>query len=429
MHLLSLLSPLNWIRLACIDPKRVVSPRSKGDWRDLPPRVRIAGHRRRAETRQGGDEENRHDGKVGVNRWDAPAHTIIGRGQRWCSTWSSVADPRITRMEGEHKPGSRKAKGAPDDYGVGQWDEPHTTIRGRQEVQSSRASVSDPRVAETAISERKSRKNGGRGVEAWDAPAHSVLGEGSVENCRVSTADPRLGCKPRPGVYGVNDDAAPAATILGHHRHDNAAGSVTDPRLSYRSAERVARADRRAEGSGHSGRGDFGVVDSDGPSPTILGHHRVSKSPAALTDDRGWPIPTHELVIEDGEFVLYTLDPDAPPVDVNPKARPCLMVIRAPDGTWHRPMTDRELAALQGFPLDCYLEGPSSTTPRRKATATTPARPARPGRREHIGNAIPPPTAEAIGRAILECIRSTEDGVFLRGGDFWVAPNAEGLAA
>lgn len=85
-------------------------------------------------------------------------------------------------------------------------------------------------------------------------------------------------------------------------------------------------------------------------------------------------------------------------------------------------MTDRELAALQGFPLDCYLEGPSSTRPRRKATAKRPAQPAIPGRREHIGNAIPPPTAEAIGRAIIECLRSADDEVFLRGGDFWVAP-------
>lgn len=369
LHELPELIPINWLRLACVDPKRVVSRHSKGDWRDIPARVRIAGV--------------------------APP-----------------ADPRPDRMKTPPRPGSRKAKGAPDDLGVGAWDEPHTTIRGRQDVQSSRASVADPRVAETAISERKSRKNGGRGVEAWDKPAHSILGEGSVENCRVSTADPRLGCEPRKGVYGVNDDEAPAATVLGHHRHDNATGSVTDPRVG-----KVAgwRSDPH--------RSTLGVVDSAGPAPTIRGHHHARNAPAALTDDRGWPIPTHEFVIEDGEFVLY-----GPPVDIASK-KPCIMVIRAPDGTWHRPMTDRELAALQGFPLDCYLEGPSSTRPKRKATATRPAEPAQPGRREHIGNAIPPPTAEAIGKMILECLRSTEDAVFLRGGDFWVQPVEEARAS
>jgi len=51
------------------------------------------------------------------------------------------------------------------------------------------------------------------------------------------------------------------------------------------------------------------------------------------------------------------------------------------DGTWHRPLTTYELAALQGFPVgpDFEMDGTSHTS-----------------WRERIGNAVPPPAAQAI---------------------------------
>jgi site-specific DNA-cytosine methylase len=183
-----------------------------------------------------------------------------------------------------------------------------------------------------------------------------------------------------------------------------------DPRLSYRSMERVAQADRRG-GGGHSGRGDFGVLNPAAPSPTIRARHEVRQAPAAVVDERGWPVPTHDLVREGDELVLF-----GPAIDLATR-RPCLLVIRAPDGTWHRPLTDRELAVLQGFPADCQLEGPSSSSK------------SRPGRREHIGNAIPPPTAEAIAREVAACLRSSTRASFLVGGDVWVERAEEAATA
>ena len=44
------------------------------------------------------------------------------------------------------------------------------------------------------------------------------------------------------------------------------------------------------------------------------------------------------------------------------------------------------------------------------------------GRREHIGNAIPPPTAEAIAREVAATLRSTSVAGFLLGPDTWVQP-------
>lgn len=327
LHRLPLLSALNWLRLAAI--------RGGKDWRDLPAAIRIAGRER------------------------------------------DTADPRPSWSPEAHK-------GRPDSFGVGGWAAPSLTVRGRQDVQSSRASIADPRLAE-----RAGRQNGGFGVEDFDAPAHVVLGEGTVRNTRASVADPRLGCEPRNGHYGVIDSAEPSPTIIGHHQHDRAPASVTDPRLHH--APR---------------RGTFGVLDPAVPAPTIRARHDARQAPAAVVDERGWPVPTHELVREGDELVLY-----GPPIDLESK-RPCLLVIRAPDGTWHRPLTDRELAVLQGFPVDAYFEGPSASS--RKGGA---------GRREHIGNAIPPPTAEAIAREVAAAILASRAGGFrLASGDIWVQP-------
>jgi site-specific DNA-cytosine methylase len=397
MHRLPLLSPLNWLRLAAI--------RAGKDWRDLPTEIRIGG----------AENPARHAGKLGVEDFDAPAHTVVGRGNRPGSGWSSVADPRvgfagpntqsgILGVEDTDAPahtvtgnargqGSRGAVadprvqwdrsvhgGRPDSYGVGTMEAPSLTVRAQSLVQTSRASIADPRLGD-----RPARQNGGFGVEAHDAPAHSVLGEGTVRNTRASFADPRLSCEPRSGAYGVQSTDQPGATVVGHHAHDNSPGSMADPRLAHTPR-----------------RGTMGVIAEDEPAPTIRGHHEVRQATAAVVDSRGWPLPTHELVIEDGAMVLY-----GPPLDLVSK-RSCYLVIRAPDGTWHRPLTDRELATLQGFPTDHQIEGPRSSS---KTQA---------GVREWIGNAIPVDAAEAIGREAAATLRSAATAGFLRGGDVWV---------
>src|SRR5690606_4881102 len=65
-------------------------------------------------------------------------------------------------------------------------------------------------------------------------------------------------------------------------------------------------------------------------------------------------------------------------------------VIISEDGTWHRPLTTYELAMLQGFPTHMPDERPlqlAGTSQQRW--------------RERIGNAVPPPAAEAIAEAML----------------------------
>lgn len=316
LHRQPKLSPLNWLRLAAIRPGK--------DWRDLPSAIHL-----------GGDPTSRKAGKMGVEDWGSPAHTVIGRGSRPGSTWASTADPRVAYDREHHG-------GRPDAWGVADWDKPSVTVRSQSRVQTSRSSVADPRLGE-----RASRQNGGYGVEDFDAPAHAVLGEGTVRNTRASLADPRLRYSPRAG--------------------------------------------------------SLGVMAADAPAPTIRGHHEPSQAPGSVVDERGWPLPTHRLEREGDDLVLY-----GPPIDITSK-RPTILVIRAPDGSWHRPLTDRELATLQGFPVDCHLEGPSSSS--KKKT----------GRREHIGNAIPAPTAEAIAREVRLTLEASDAGEWrLSSGGVWV---------
>lgn len=189
------------------------------------------------------------------------------------------------------------------------------------------------------------------------------------------------------------DEVGP--TIIGYHKHDRAPASVADPRLTH--APR---------------RGSFGLLDNDEPAPVIRGRHTVRQAPAALVDWRGWPLATHELVEEDGALVLY--GPELDLVSTRPRSD---IVIRAPDGTWHRPMTTRELACLQSFPDDFMFEGSDSSSKTQ------------PGIREHIGNAVPPDAAEAVAVECMAALMSSADGGYhLSNGNIWVRPEMEWAA-
>src|SRR5690606_18654591 len=91
-------------------------------------------------------------------------------------------------------------------------------------------------------------------------------------------------------------------------------------------------------------------------------------------------------------------------------------VIIAEDGTWHRPLTTYELAMLQGFPTHLPDGRPFQLVDCSDAKA-----------REYIGNAVPPPAAEAMGNVILIAIAQAEAGITyeLSWNDVWVLPAEE----
>lgn len=246
------------------------------------------------------------------------------------------------------------------------------------------------------LADRKGRPNGPYGVEPWESPSHAVLGHTTSRDTWGSVSDPRVGCKRREGGHGVRPWGGQSAAVIGHPSIDNFPAQVADPRITH-----------------PAHRGNYGVTDWDEHGPTIRGAHNVNNSQASIADPRHvepshWVDDSAETPSLFGEIL-----------DLASK-KPRHIVVVAADGTWHRPMTTLELAALQGFPttLDgkpLVLDGKSHA-----------------GWRERIGNAVPPPTAYAIAKSCAATLAAAAAGVWaLDSNPIWVREQLrrrEGLA-
>ena len=269
----------------------------------------------------------------------------------------NVADPRFTNI-----------------MQVAPWDQPARTVIGASRVGSGALSVADPRLAAFGLGQTAEGAGSfkGRpglfGVSDWHEPAPTVTSSAKVSgsNAPAAVADPR----PRdwfPNVLGVTAWDAAAGTVTSQGRATTGAFSVADPRLGC-----APRA------------GAYRVLGWEEAAATITGSLAIDNGPAAVADPR---LP----------------DPKKPP--------PFVPVIVAADGTWHRPLTTLELAALQGLPLihrgaPLQLAGAGHTR-----------------WREAVGNAIPPPAAQAVGEQLLLALLVAKLGAFaLSSNEIWVAP-------
>lgn len=238
------------------------------------------------------------------------------------------------------------------------------------------------------------RRAGSLGVTAWGQQTHAVIGAASIQNTALQVADPRLTCSPRSGAYGVAGWGETGCTVVASACHDNGAYTTADPRLKPRAARQ---------------NGGYGVNAWDDPSHAVIATANVGVSWSSVSDPRGWPAPTHELRVgDDGVLELH-----GPAIDITSRA-PTTLVIRALDGTWHRPLTTLELAALQSLPTQIdgewlVLDGRSHKDWRKR-----------------IGNAIPAAAAEAIARQMTLTLDASDDGVLTQGATpRWVGPQIE----
>lgn len=128
-----------------------------------------------------------------------------------------------------------------------------------------------------------------------------------------------------------------------------------------------------------------------------------------------WHSDAHRNILA----VVRVVDADVAVADAMPAAGTRLVaVIRSEDGTWHRPFTTLELAALQGLydpdsDAGFVLEGASDS-----------------GHRERIGNAVPPAAAQAIASVIGRTLLLAWAGeTFLLSSDpIWVRPVTTAVA-
>ncbi len=299
------------------------------------------------------------NGVLGVHGWEQTAGTVAGESLPTNGAFS-VADPRFEQS-------ARWNDGQA--YGVRRWEDSSGAIAGQQGPGQGAYSVADPRHAGPAKHSNEYR------IARWDRAAGAVT---SAHGTGQAVADPRsstsFGGK---GKYIVTPFDGAANTVIAGSTTGQGAFAVADPRVLGRQ-----RGDAFLTG------GHYGVVGWDETSGTV--------SAAGAHDNGRWSVA----------------DPRCLPA----AADKLVAVIRALDGTWHRPFTTFELAALQSLvepeeQLD--LDGLSDQD-----------------WRERIGNAVPPKAAQAIGEVMGTTLLLAWSGetFMLSSQPIWVRPVAVALA-
>lgn len=232
-----------------------------------------------------------------------------------------------------------------------------------------------------ALPARKGRQNGPWGVNDWTNPGHTIIGHASPRDAWASVSDPRSECTRREGSIGVKGWGEPSAPVIANGSLHNGPWQVADPRPGGKGPRSTV----------------YGVAGWDGPLGCVTGNPRHDNGTFAVAEPRLSWLRTD---------VPFEFDVD----DKRPLRRPPIII--AADGTWHRPLTTLELAALQGFPVRdaegnwLVLGGTRERDWRMR-----------------IGNAVPPPTAEAIGASALRALVAADEDVWELGSTpVWVDP-------
>lgn len=340
-----------------------------------------------------------HHGYLGVHRWDESMGTVAGRNMPSNGSFS-VADPRAPAGALEYQ-----------QYGVCQWNSTMGSIINVKSPGQGTFAVQDPRTGikhnncfrivrydESAgtVTGGTGPSAGGQGVADprtgygqnthhnvlhvtdWDASTKTVTGASHPAGGGMCVADPRPNWENRYGNLAVMDWAKPANTVIaGGKGVQGGWMSVADPRPANDPAAREH----------YLTGGHYGVVPWQASSGAV--------SAAACHDNGRWSVA----------------DPRMPE-----PAEKMFALIRALDGTWHRPFTTLELAALQSLvDPEEYLEldGLSDSD-----------------WRERIGNAVPPDAAQAIAHVmgITLLLAWSGETFMLSASPIWVRPVAIALS-
>lgn len=299
-------------------------------------------------------------GYLGVHGWDENYGTIAGRNSPTNGAFS-VADPRAPA-------------GAPQyqQYGVRRWDETSGAVIGVKSPGQGTFSVADPRSPTKGF--------GKYHVVSWNRPSGTVIAGSTTGQGAFALQDPRYlnwhpGASSRKLHVGKWD--SPTGVVTGSQQVASGALSIADPRPGM----------QRGKGDHYLTGGHYGVVPWEG--------HAGAVSASARQDNGRWSVA----------------DPRMP----EPSDR-LTCIIRALDGTWHRPFTTLELAALQSLvdpEEQLELDGLSDQA-----------------WRERIGNAVPPAAAQAIADVMGTTLLLAEAGetFMLNSMPVWVQPVAVALS-
>ncbi|WP_338509102.1 DNA cytosine methyltransferase [Burkholderia gladioli] len=366
MHRVPSLQWKTWVRLAFVE--------AGSDWRSL--------NKLAVENGQLRDYlivPAMHNGVLGVNRWEEPCGVVAGASRPGNGSFS-IADPRGPADAAQYQ-----------QYGVLNWGDHSGTITGQKSPGQGTFSVADPR---TGV-----KHNNCFRIVPFDQPAGVVTGGTGPSAGGQGVADPRPPAGPLFSKYKVTEWTGHAGTVIGGD--DQGAYAVADPR----------------SGSSFEGAGKYRVTGFDEPAGTVIARSDSGQGAFAVADPRpgmrrergdayltgghygvvGWGQPSGAVSAaaghDNGRWSVA--DPRLPAANEKTVA-----VIRALDGTWHRPFTTLELAVLQSLvepEEQLELDGLSDQA-----------------WRERIGNAVPPDAAEAIGEVMGTTLLLAESGETFR---------------
>lgn len=284
----------------------------------------------------------------------------------------SIADPRVADS-GRYQP-----------YGVVAWDEVARTVTGQAAAGAGPYSVADPWLPCDVEDLHGRRHCNVYRLARWDEPSPAVTGMAGG-NTRAAVADPRmwLGENAHANLDRVIAWGDPGGTVTGALRPAAGAMSVADPRPGWNKSP-----DGDFANSGH-----YGVNAWDAPAPTVTARAKLDRGSWSVADPRVLPGP-HDR-------------PDPVPRIV------------ALDGSWHRPLTTMELAALQSYPV---FDGEGRPIPFAGTSDSA--------WREQIGNSVPPEAAKAIGDEMARTLLLEQLGTTFNLSDtpVWVRPFVTALA-
>lgn len=319
-----------------------------------------------------------HRGVLGVNQWGESCGVVAGASRPGNGAFS-VADPRPPADAAQYQ-----------QYGVLKWDDSSGVVTGAKSPGQGTFSVADPRHIGPEKHSNEFR------IVPWREAAGAVTSAHGTGHC---VQDPRAvtGFE-GAGKYRVTGFEESAGTVIARSDSGQGAYAVADPRPGM----------RRERGDAYLTAGHYGVVGWDHASGAV--------SAAAGHDNGRWSVADPRLPAAGAKLIA---------------------VIRALDGTWHRPFTTLELAALQSLvdPEQLQIDAEQDEWVRQRVTATGNTFPFKldgdsdSAWRERIGNAVPPDAAEAIGEAMGTTLLLAESGETFRlsSTPVWVRPMAIAL--
>lgn len=402
MHRMPALQWKTWVRLAFVE--------AGSDWRSLNRLAVEEGVLRDFGILPDVDWQG---GVLGVHRWTDSAGVIAGRSSPTNGAFS-VADPRFASSGNEYS-----------QYGVRRWCETMGAVINVKSPGQGAFAVSDPRM------EGKPRFNNVFRIVRWGEAAPAVAGPGGPAG-GLAVADPRPAPRDdyKQTKYRVTGYEEPAGTVISASTTGNGAFAVADPRPGYSDGAHQnllavtgwERHAKTATGAKHVAGGALSVAD---PRPAAFGekreHYQTGGHYGVVPwDQTSYSVPAFAKHDRGNWSVADPREAEGEPTSELPQPTDRLVaVIRALDGTWHRPFTTLELAALQSLvdPDDVAagfaLDGQSDSA-----------------WRERIGNAVPPEAAAAIagvmGTTLL--LAMTGETFMLSSAPIWVRPVAMALA-